>query len=177
VPRSQEQGRDDLQSAVVAEATKKSTMLWVTIGSAPPRAVWHVWADGAAYVVTGGAEQPLPGIDGAEQVLVTVRSKDKGARLVTWVARAQHLEPGTDAWDAAAGELHPKRLNAPDGEAQPQRWARESRITRLEPTGEVLERPGAMPTRSGAAPPRPTRATTRGPLPFVIGKGTRRKRG
>jgi len=166
----------DLPAAVVAEASKKSGLLWLTIGSGPPRAVWHAWAEGAAYVVSGGIEQPLPGIEDAEQVLVTVRSKDKGARLVTWVAHAQRVEPGTQQWETAVRELHPKRLNAPDGDRQPERWARESRITRLEPTGEVRERPGAMPTSSGAAAPRPTRATTRGALPFVIGRATKRPR-
>jgi hypothetical protein len=176
VPAAGGTSRGDLQSVLVEEATKKSALLWLTIGAAPARAAWHVWVDGAAYVVSGGGEQPLPGIDTAEQALVTVRSKDKGVRLVSWVAHVQQVEPGTEAWEAAARELQSKRLNAPDGEAAPQRWARESRITRLQPTGEVLERPGAMPTQSGAAPPRPTPATTRGPLPFVIGKGTRRKR-
>jgi hypothetical protein len=170
--------RDDFEMALVEEATKKSGLVWVAIGgpSALARAVWHVWQDGAAYLVVGGAEQQLPGIEAATEATVTVPSKDKGARLVAWVARPSVVDPGSELWAAVVPTLHAKRLNAPDGEAQPARWARESRIIRLEPTGEVLERPGAMPTRSEAAPPRPTRATTRGPLPFVIGRATGRKR-
>jgi len=169
--------RDAFETALVEEATKKSGLIWVWIGeSAYAHAAWHVWLDGAAYVVTGGAEQPLPGLETATRVVVTVPSKDKGGRLVTWVARPHVLEPGSEQWAAAAPALHAKRLNARDGEEQPARWARESLIVRLEPTGEVLERPGSMPTRSQAAPPPPTRATTRGPLPFVIGRATGRKR-
>jgi hypothetical protein len=169
--------RDEFEMALVAEATKKSGLVWLRIGeSAYAHAAWHVWLDDAAYVVCGGAEQPLAGLDTAERVLVTVRSKDKGGRLVTWVARPYVVEAGSPRWAVAAPALHGKRLNAPDGEEQPARWASESRIVRLEPTGEVLERPGVMPTSSQAAPPRPTRATTRGPLPFVIGRATGRRR-
>jgi hypothetical protein len=171
--------RDDFEMALVEEAAKKSGVIWVRPLDAAPssaQAAWHAWLDGAAYVVTGGAEQRLPAIDTATEVVVTVPSKDKGGRLVTWVARPSLVEPGSAQWDAAVPVLHAKRLNAPDGEAQPARWARESRVIRLEPTGEVLERPGAMPTRSQAAPPRPTRAITRGRLPFVIGRATGRRR-
>jgi hypothetical protein len=171
--------RDEFEMALVGEATKKSGVIWVRpLEQAPAAATaaWHVWLDGAAYVVTGGIEQRLPGIDTASAVAVSVPSKDKGGRLVTWVARPSLVEPGSAQWDAVVPALHAKRLNAPDGEQQPARWARESRVIRLEPTGEVLERPGAMTTRSQAAPPRPTRATTRGPLPFVIGRATGRRR-
>jgi hypothetical protein len=171
--------RDDFEMALVEEATKKSGVIWVRPAGAAAssaRAAWHVWVEDAAYVVTGGREQQLPGIETTTEVVVTVPSKDKGGRLVTWVARPSVVEPGSAAWATAVPALHANRLNAPDGEQQPARWARESRVVRLEPTGEVLERPGAMPTRSQAVPPRPTRATTRGPLPFVIGRATGRKR-
>jgi hypothetical protein len=169
--------RDDFEMALVEEATKKSGLIWVRVNeTGDARPAWHVWLDGAAYVVCGGAEQSLPDLETAAQAVVTVPSKDKGGRLVTWVARPYVIEPGSERWAAAAPALQAKRLNARDGEQQPARWARESRIVRLEPTGEVLERPGTMPSGSQAAPPRPTRATTRGPLPFVIGRATGRKR-
>ena len=50
-------------------------------------------------------------------------------------------------------ELHAKRLNPPDGEAQPARWARESRVARIEPTGQLVEAPGHLSHRSHAAEP------------------------
>ncbi len=103
----------------------------------------------------------MPGlVDGAEAV-VTVRSKDKGGRLVTWTAKVVELAPGSPGWEAAVAELKGKRLNAPDGEAMPERWARECRVLRLEPTGATAP----LPDASLAAAPVRTPATTREPIP------------
>lgn len=161
---------DSVGRALVEEATKKSGIVWIAVGSARPRMAWHVWHADALHLVVGGLEQQFPELSAASEVKVTVPSKDKGGRLVTWLAVPRRLEPGTEEWDAAAAALHAARLNPPDGEAQPQRWARESEIWRLEPTGEIVEEPGRMPDDSGAAPPPPTPATTRGPLPYVFGR-------
>jgi len=170
---------EQLTAALIEEATKKSSLIWLSAGGGRPQAAWHVWLDGAAYLVTGGAEQAVPGLDeaagSAAPVTVTVRSKDKGSRAIAYLARPSRLEPGTPEWDTAVAELHAKRLNAPDGEQQPARWARESSVTRLEPTGDVVEQPGGMSPDSGAAPPPPSPATTLGPLPYVLGR--RRNRG
>ncbi len=54
-----------------------------------------------------------------------MRSKDKGGRLVSWTARVVELPAGSEAWQAAVADLKGKRLNAPDGEAMTDRWARE----------------------------------------------------
>ena len=62
----------------------------------------------------------------------------QGDRLVQWVARVEEVPPGAEGYDDAVRRLHAERLNAPDGEEQPQRWARESRVLRLVPTGETL---------------------------------------
>ncbi|MER6016108.1 hypothetical protein [Streptomyces bluensis] len=151
-----------LDRALVEEATKKSGLIWVQGTGAPSRALWHVWHEGAACVVGDGpGEQPLPGlVDGAEAV-VTVRSKDKGGRLTTWTAKVTELAPGSPAWDAAVAELKGKRLNAPDGEALPERWSRECRVLRLEPTGATVP----LPDSSLAAAPLPSPAVTRRPIP------------
>ena len=165
---------DAYAAALVAEACRKSALVWLRPeGDERAYPAWHVWRDGAAYVVHEGYEQPLPWLAEAERVVVLVRSKDKGGRLVGWVARPQPVEPGTPDWDAAVPDLHAARLNPPDGEEQPLRWARESRVTRLAPTGELVEQPGDMPTGSLAAPPAPTSATTLGRLPFVLGRRRR----
>lgn len=157
--------------ALIAEASRKSDVLWLALPGRPqPLAAWHVWFDDAVHVVSGGGEQDLPGLDAADTVEVILRSKDKGARLVRWAAKVRHLTPGTDEWDAAARELLAKRLNLHDADRARERWARESRITRLDPTGEVSERPGAMSAESHAAAPLPSPATTVGPLPFVFGR-------
>jgi hypothetical protein len=164
-------------AALVDEACRRSSLVWLRPLTADrATAVWHVVTDGAVHVVGGGREQQLPDLAEGDQVEVTVRSKDTGARLVTFVATVSEVRPPDDAWAGVVADLHAKRLNPPDGEAQPQRWARESRVLRLAPTGRVLERPGHVSHRSHAAEPPGSPATTRGPLPFVIGRRARRRR-
>jgi hypothetical protein len=166
--------------ALVAEAGKKSALLWLAAEpGSRAYAAWHVWVDGAALVVSGGLEQDAPvlGTLGPDRrVLVTMRSKDTWGRLVTWVGRAETIDPDDDAWASAATELHAKRLNSPDGEAQPERWRRESVITRIVPTGVLLESPTHMPSGSRRAEPPSSPATTRGRLPFMVGRRARRRR-
>ncbi|CAM5403858.1 hypothetical protein AB0B30_26300 [Streptomyces narbonensis] len=161
-----------LGSALVEEATKKSGLVWVR-GTGPARALWHVWHDGAAHVVGDGpGEQPLPGLADGGTAEVTVRSKDKGGRLVAWTASVRELAPGTEEWDAAVAELKGKRLNASDGEAMPGRWARECRVLRLDPRSSTTE----LPDGSLAAVPLASEATTRRPVPAALPKLLFRKR-
>lgn len=155
-----------LGSALVEEATKKSGLVWVR-GTGPARALWHVWHDGAAHVVGDGpGEQPLPGLVDGGTAEVTVRSKDKGGRLVAWTAAVRELSPGSEEWDAAVAELKGKRLNAPDGEEMPGRWARECRVLRLDPRVSTTD----LPDGSLAAVPLPTDAVTRRPVPAALPK-------
>ncbi|MFK0114459.1 hypothetical protein [Streptomyces sp. NPDC090994] len=151
-----------LDQALVEEATKKSGLIWVAGPGSPARALWHVWHEGAACVVGDGpGEQPLPSLTDGATAEVTVRSKDKGGRLVAWTARVAELAAGSEAWQGAVDELKGKRLNAPDAETMPQRWARECRVLRLEPTGTTTP----LPDGSLAEAPLPTPATTREPVP------------
>jgi hypothetical protein len=151
-----------LDQALVEEATKKSGLIWVGGPGHPVRALWHVWHEGAACVVGDGpGEQPLPGLADGAAAEVTVRSKDKGGRLVSWSAKVVELASGTEQWDATVAELKGKRLNAPDGEEMPARWARECRVLRLEPTGTTAP----LPDGSLAEAPLPSAATTRQPIP------------
>jgi hypothetical protein len=154
--------RQLLDRALVEEATKKSGLIWVKAPGVPARALWHVWHEGAACVVGDGpGEQPLAGLTDGASAEVTVRSKDKGGRIVSWTARVAELPSGSEAWQAAVAELKGKRLNAPDGEAMPDRWARECRVVRLEPTGDIAP----LPDGSLSEAPLPTSATTREPVP------------
>ncbi|MGW7575359.1 hypothetical protein [Streptomyces sp. NPDC054765] len=165
--------------ALIEEATKKSGLIWVRGSAGPARALWHLWHDGAACLIGDGpGEQPLAGLgltDGATAT-VTVRSKDKGGRLIAWQARVVEPAPGSEAWQAAVDELKGKRLNAPDAETLTERWARECRVLRLEPTGEVGQRPGQMPDGSHAVPPPASPAITRRPVPAALPKLLRRGR-
>ncbi|MDF3298034.1 hypothetical protein [Streptomyces tropicalis] len=165
-----------LDQALVEEATRKSGLIWVQGPGSPARALWHVWHGGAACLVGDGpGEQPLPGLADGATAEVTVRSKDKGGRLVAWTARVEELAPGTPAWEETVAELKGKRLNASDAEAVPERWARECRVLRLEPTGTTAPLPDGPLSEA----PLPTPATTRRPVPAGLPRllFRRRRRG
>ncbi|KIQ63553.1 hypothetical protein TR51_33555 [Kitasatospora griseola] len=158
---------DFLDRALVEEAAKKSGLLWVRPAGQPhARPLWHAWHDGAVVVVGDGAEQPLHGLAAGAPAALTLRSKDKGGRLVAFSATVTAVAPGTPAWDGAVEELKGKRLNAPDTDTIGDRWARESRILRLEPAGPLA----AHPDDSLAAAPMPTPVTTRKPIPAGLPK-------
>ncbi|MFI0261649.1 hypothetical protein ACH4OW_21735 [Streptomyces sp. NPDC017056] len=176
-----------LDRALIEEATKKSGLIWVQGTTGPARALWHVWHDGAACLVGAGSEggrtagsaneQPLHdlGLVDGGTATVTVRSKDKGGRLVAWQAEVTELAPDSEAWQAAVEDLKGKRLNAPDAETMPQRWARECRVLRLAPAAPAPARTD-FGDASHAATPLPTPATTRHPVPAALPKLLRRKR-
>ena len=169
---------DDVwMAALVEETARKSALVWLRRPDAQRSLpAWHVFTDGAIHVVGGGQEQRLPDVADGADLEVTLRSKDTGGRLVRVMASATRVLPGTAAWERVVPDLHAKRLNPPDGEEQPHRWARESTVLRLDPIGRPLEFPGHLSHRSHAAEPAPSPATTRGALPFVLGRRARRRR-
>jgi hypothetical protein len=123
--------------AVIAEATKRAGLIWITVpGAARPRAAWHVWLDGAAYVLTGPGEQQVPGLETAPAAAVTVPSKDTGGQLLTWDAVVSRVDPGDPGWAPVAAALLAGRLNPPGGagrEPAAERWARTGAVYRLTP--------------------------------------------
>ena len=145
------------RSALIAEATKRAGLIWISVpGQGRPYPAWHIWRPGmapaggasppppgAAYVVTGPGEQPLPGLgEGgpveAGQVTVTVPSKDSGGSLISWTAAVSRVAAGSAEWEAVCGSLAAGRLNAvlePGETSLAQRWARTAVIFRLSPTG------------------------------------------
>ncbi|HEV7208520.1 MAG TPA: hypothetical protein VGN54_07260 [Mycobacteriales bacterium] len=156
--------------ALVEAACKKGGLLWVAVGEHEARAVWYLWDEGKAYVLTGGGEQQVPGLAEASAAVVTARSADKGGRLVTWRARCTRIPADSARWAELQPQLIKARLNTPDGPDAPARWAASSVLTELAPDGAPLEAPGAMPADGGFARPRPTPATTKLPLPWVLGR-------
>jgi hypothetical protein len=118
----------------VEESARRAGVIWLDLGDGP-RVVWHVWHEGAAYVVCGGLEQDLPLAGTAETARIVLRGKaSAGDPVLACTASVTRLEPSSEAWASVVPVLHEKRLNPPDGEAQPDRWARESTILRLDPT-------------------------------------------
>lgn len=117
---------------LIAEATRRSGVLWLSSRDVAPTLVWHLWHDDAAYVVCGGDEQPLP--PWGATALVTVRSK-AGARVVEWEAAVAPVEPGSERWAEVTPLLAAERLNAPSAQDLPDRWAQTSTVLRLTPAG------------------------------------------
>jgi hypothetical protein len=161
-----------LNRALVEEAAKKSGLLWLDLPGLPqPRAAWHVWHDGSAYVLTGGeGEQPLPGLAESAHVPVILRSKDKAGRLLAFIADVEVVEPGSELWDAVTPVIARERLNARTHEGQVDTWATESWIVRLTPADEITEATDGY----AAVRPVPTPATTAGAPPRMFG-GKRRQ--
>ncbi|MCW2600509.1 MAG: hypothetical protein JWM02_2338 [Frankiales bacterium] len=127
-------------SPILDEATKRSGVVWVALEDHRPRLVWHLWHDEGLWLVCGGLEQELPGAGTATRAVVTVRSKaTQNDRLVSWQATVSRIAPDSAEWEAVVPLLHAQRLNAPDGEDQPARWARESTVLKLFPTGELVQ--------------------------------------
>lgn len=169
----------DVITALIAELGKKTSVCWLrySVFGDPPteHAVWHVWHEDALLLVSEGTEQPLPFITDAEWVEVTMRSKENGGRLVTWVGIPKRVLPTAEGWEAAAAALASARISIPSLSETPKLWANTSVITRIEPNGEVLEAPGSLSDESHAAAPRRTRATTRGALPRVLHRRKKRR--
>jgi hypothetical protein len=166
---------DATATALFVEAARKGEVGWLELGDGRTQPVWWACGDQTLALVTGGLEQPDPGLVDGVTVTALARSKDKGSRLVTVTCEVRELRPGSSDWNDAAQQLQPKRLNSPDGAAAADRWQRECRIWLLTPTGRVLEAPGAMSADAHRHEPQPTPATTIGKLPLMIGRRPRRR--
>jgi hypothetical protein len=136
--------------ALIAEAARRSRVSWLSYGyggeqTVRDRLVWHVWHDEALVVLSGadqdgsatgaGAvpEQVLPGLDRATTAEVTLRSRDTGGLLVTWLGTVAVVRSGTDRWEEHAAALLGVRLNLPDPAATRRAWAERGTIVRVSP--------------------------------------------
>jgi len=117
---------------LIAEATRRSGVVWVSADGTAPRLVWHLWHAEAMWLVGGGDEQELPPL--ADRALVVVRSKAaQSGRVVEWAADVSRLEPGSPAWDEVVPLLAAERLNAASADDLRTRWAQSSTVLRLAP--------------------------------------------
>lgn len=146
----------DLLPALVAESAKRSRVCWLSYrhpgGVVRDRLVWHAWHDDALLVLSGAGGQTLEGLAGLtgraeeDRVEVTMRSKESGARLVTWLAAAAVVPRADERWEECAGALLGVRLNLPDPAAARQQWRDHGTILRLAPVGATADGgPGALP--------------------------------
>ena len=160
--------------ALVAEAMKKAAIVWVsTAADQPAYPLWCFPIDDALYVVTGGDEQPAPGLTSVDTATISARG-DHGGRIVSWPARVEPVRPGTEAWTAAAPGLAGKRLNASGTiDALVEKWTTGATILRLVPIDDDIE---PKTDGSEAAVPRPTPAVRRTAKPFRLHKVKRLKK-
>jgi hypothetical protein len=127
----------------VDAALAKSTILWLgwhdDHGQEVTKGVWFGYDQGRIYILTGDAEQQLPGLVGpSKHVRVIARSKDVQSRVGEMNCVTQVLDKNAE-WDRIAREiLLGRRLNLPDGEKAVDRWKTGCEIVQLTPILEPL---------------------------------------
>ena len=164
-----------VEAALIAETCSRGEVIWVRPPDEPRHhAAWHVWHEDGPVLVYGVGEQMLPLLSG--EVEVVARAKETGARLVTFVAYARTLTPGSAEWEAATTELAAHRLNATDPAGARERWASGGLVTALRPLWLVRSGTGEDDAGSGAQPPARGPATTLTRRPFHLGRRRRRAR-
>jgi hypothetical protein len=132
------------ETAVLDEALKKSTVVWIEVpgdGGTGGRAVpaWYGLLDGRVYVLTGGSEQHIPGLAEADQVTLVARSKELQS-LVARVEASARVVAGNDPLFArVAPVLLPRRLNLRDGDQAADRWRKECALVELTPSAVPAE--------------------------------------
>lgn len=173
---------EPLGVAVVLDVAMKGVgVVWLApdphLPGVPPTTgpLWHVWSDGACYLLTGPGEQQLPGITAGNRAQVIVRNA-AGGRALRWEADVEILDPAGAVWAAVAPKLAAGRLNGGDPVTVVQTWPGRLTIVCLRPTGALVTPEIDMPDDSGAAPPLPTSATTPYRMPSDITRSWRRRR-
>ncbi len=117
---------------LVSEATKRSSVVWVSADGTAPRLLWHVWHADALWLVGGGEEQELPPLE--DRAVVVVRSRaSQSDRVVTWAADVTRVVPGSPEWEEVVPLLAAERLNAVTTDLAEQ-WAAGSTVLRLLPS-------------------------------------------
>jgi len=122
----------------VETALKKGSIVWLDIpqpgGSVVQRPAWYVQEGRTIYVIKGGSEQELPGLESAGTVTVVVKSKDIKATIAQLPAGVRVVTDG-DEFDRIAALGMGTRLNLLDGQGALERWRNECVIVHLTPLG------------------------------------------
>jgi hypothetical protein len=131
-------------TAVLDEALKKSTVVWVEVpgeGGTGGRTVpvWYGTLDGRVYVLVGGSEQHVPGLAEATEVVLIARSKEQQSLVAEVEASARVVPPNDPLFARVAPVLLPRRLNLRDGEQAVDRWRKECTLVELTPSSIPVE--------------------------------------
>ncbi|MFI5426201.1 hypothetical protein [Aeromicrobium sp. UC242_57] len=144
----------DPDQTLIADLAKKSGLVWISYDGRS-HAIWHEWVGDAVCLVTGGLEQPLPGIADRDTVTLLLRSKTTRALAAEATARVEIVAPASEHWEAVTTALKSGRLNLHDSPDAIERWARDSLVVRLVPIsdvsvpGELADRPRPHSTPTG----------------------------
>ncbi|HVD13019.1 MAG TPA: hypothetical protein VNK73_01055 [Actinomycetota bacterium] len=132
------------ETAVLDEALKKSTIVWIDVPgpggtNGRPVPAWYGTLDGRVYVLTGGSEQRIPGLAEADRVELVARSKELQSLVARVTADARVVPESDPLFARVTPVLLPRRLNLRDGEQAAERWRQECTLVELTPTGVPAE--------------------------------------
>ncbi len=122
----------------VETALKKGSIVWLDIpqkgGVVVQRPAWYVQEGRTLYVIKGGREQELPGLEQTDRVTVIVKSKDINATIAELPAGVRIVTDDVEFERVAALGMG-TRLNLLDGQNALARWRSESVMVHLTPLG------------------------------------------
>lgn len=122
----------------VETALKKGAIVWLDIpqagGEVVQRPAWYVQDGRTLYVIKGGKEQELPGLEAADSVTVTVKSKDIKATIAELPAGVRIVDDAAE-FERIATLGMGTRLNLLDGQDALERWRSDCVMVHLTPLG------------------------------------------
>ena len=122
----------------VETALKKGSIVWLDIpqpgGGTVQRPAWYVQDGRTIYVIKGGREQELPGLELSDRVTVIVKSKDVNATIAA-LSSGVRVVTDPEEFQRIAGLGMGTRLNLLDGQAALERWREECVMVHLTPLG------------------------------------------
>ena len=134
------------QEKTVTTALQKGSILWLEVpqpdrrrrfrrveGGTHSQAVWYVLEDGKVYVLAGETEQQVPGLAEAEDVTLSVRSKETRSRIAQVPATVSRVPSDDERFASIGAKALSERLNLRDGERALERWRSHCTLYELTP--------------------------------------------
>ncbi|MDQ1681268.1 MAG: hypothetical protein QOI42_2127 [Frankiaceae bacterium] len=119
--------------SAIDAAMRKAAVVWLGVASLPAYAVWPLWHERTLVVLSGGDEQPAPGLAEATSARVLVPTKGARELALSFDAAVRTVAPLSDEWNALTALLVPRRLNMGDVATAPGRWAATCTVSALTP--------------------------------------------
>ncbi|MGH2704916.1 MAG: hypothetical protein ACRDJ4_07450 [Actinomycetota bacterium] len=123
--------------AAIAEAVKKSDIIWITPNTAPDRPIpcWFFVREGTIYVLSGERQQVIPDAARVRNAEVVARWKGRDARLVEFSAAVRPITAANrEEFEEIAHAMLAKRQSVTGtADENVRRWLRECVILELLP--------------------------------------------